>query len=192
MYAMQYSLTLPADYDMQIIRERVATHGHRLDDFPGLGFKAYCIRERGQYGSSVNQYAPFYVWDAIEGMNRFLWGGGGFSNIIDSFGRPPVETWTGIACQAGPSRATRPRMATRHTEALPPDSDPRDVVERELARLLETATLPGVHTAVLALDPMRWELLRFMLWEHDAPAKAGCRYEVLHLSAPGLAALRRG
>ena len=35
MHAMQYEITLPADYDMEIIRKRVATKGHLLDDFPG-------------------------------------------------------------------------------------------------------------------------------------------------------------
>ncbi|MCW2914583.1 MAG: hypothetical protein JWN52_2651 [Actinomycetia bacterium] len=37
MHAMQYEITLPADYDMKIIRHRVATKGHLLDAFPGLG-----------------------------------------------------------------------------------------------------------------------------------------------------------
>ena len=31
------------------------------------------IRERGTDGSPVNQYAPFYLWDAVDGMGRFLW-----------------------------------------------------------------------------------------------------------------------
>jgi hypothetical protein len=61
MHAMQYEITLPADYDMEIIRERVATRGAALDDFAGLGLKAYLIRERGVDGSPVNQYAPFYL-----------------------------------------------------------------------------------------------------------------------------------
>lgn len=29
---MNYRITLPADYDMQIIRDRVATRGHLLDE----------------------------------------------------------------------------------------------------------------------------------------------------------------
>ena len=74
MYAMQYEITLPSDYDMNIIRHRVATKGHLLDMFPGLGLKAYLIRECGVDGSLVNQYAPFYLWASIAGMNRFLWG----------------------------------------------------------------------------------------------------------------------
>lgn len=78
MYAMQYEITLPADYDMEIVRRRVETRGRALDEFPGLGLKAYLIRERGVRDSPVNEYAPFYLWHAVSGMNRFLWGGGGF------------------------------------------------------------------------------------------------------------------
>jgi hypothetical protein len=70
MYAMRYAITLPSDYDMNIIRHRVATRGHLLDTFHGLGLKAYFIRERGVDGSPVNQYAPFYLWASIAGMNN--------------------------------------------------------------------------------------------------------------------------
>jgi hypothetical protein len=51
MYASQYELTLPADYDMGVIRDRVARGGRLLDDRAGLGLKAYLIRERGVNGS---------------------------------------------------------------------------------------------------------------------------------------------
>jgi hypothetical protein len=39
MLAKQYSIALPADYDMGIVRERVATRGSALDALPHLGFK---------------------------------------------------------------------------------------------------------------------------------------------------------
>lgn len=54
MHAMQYEITLPADYDMDVIRHRVATRGHLLDDFPGLGIKAYLMRERGEDSPSTS------------------------------------------------------------------------------------------------------------------------------------------
>ncbi len=72
MQAMQYEITLPADYDMAIIRDRVARKGALTDDFDGLGLKVYGIRELGVDGSPVNQYAPFYLWASLDGMNRFL------------------------------------------------------------------------------------------------------------------------
>jgi hypothetical protein len=92
-YAKQYEITLPADYDMQIIRKRVADGGRVLDDRAGLGLKAYVIRERGIDGSPVNQYAPFYLWNDTGEMARFLVGGGGFQNIVRDFGRPAARHW---------------------------------------------------------------------------------------------------
>lgn len=35
MHATQYELTLPADYDMGIVRARVSRVGHLLDDWEG-------------------------------------------------------------------------------------------------------------------------------------------------------------
>lgn len=101
MYAMQYEITLPADYDMGIIRDRVATRGHALDDRGGLGLKTYLIRERGVAGSPVNQYAPFYLWHDVGAMKDFLMGGGGFQGIVRDFGRPPVRHWAGIMLRDG-------------------------------------------------------------------------------------------
>ncbi|MGW4566034.1 DUF4865 family protein, partial [Streptomyces sp. NPDC004561] len=43
MHALQYELTLPADYDMDIVRTRVARVGHLLDDWDGLGLKAWVL-----------------------------------------------------------------------------------------------------------------------------------------------------
>jgi hypothetical protein len=189
MYAMQYEITLPADYDMTIIRHRVATRGAALDNFPGLGIKAYGIRERGINGSPVNQYAPFYLWADTEGMSRFLWGGGGFGGIIDSFGRPTVRHWTGVTFQPGPAQATTPRAATRHTAAIPTEADPADAVARAVAELTQRATTPGVHSTALALDPHHWHMVHFTLWENPTPNDSGKHYQVLHLSNPHMDAL---
>jgi Domain of unknown function (DUF4865) len=122
MQAMQYEITLPADYDMAIVRQRVATKGAMTDDFEGLGLKAYGIRERGVDGSPVNQYAPFYLWASVEGMNRFLWGAG-FGGLSRDFGRPIVRQWTGLAFERGPASEAAPGFATRRIESIGPDSD---------------------------------------------------------------------
>jgi hypothetical protein len=191
MHAMQYEITLPADYDMGIIRERVATRGHALDDFPGLGLKAYLIRERGVRASPVNQYAPFYLWESPAGMNRFLWGGGGFQGIVTDFGRPAVRHWTGTALEHGPDHGAVPQVATRRTEPFPAEEDPAVTVERALAAL--RGGTPGVHSTALAVDPRSWELVHFTLWTREpAPETPGVRYEVLHLSTPGLDAIGTG
>lgn len=153
---MQYELTLPADYDMSIIRRRVATRGHRTDDFPGLGLKAYLIRERAN-GSPVNQYAPFYLWHDTGGMSRFLVGGGGFHGTVDDFGRPPVRHWTGIAMERGPGEV--PRSATREITAMPdagaqPGLDLRDGraddADRDPLRLRRLDRARGGHGDLLS------------------------------------------
>ncbi|MET7900783.1 DUF4865 family protein [Streptomyces sp. NPDC005355] len=192
MHAMQYRITLPADYDMKIIRHRVETKGPLLDDFPGLGLKAYGIRERGVDGSPVNSYAPFYLWTAPEAMNRFLWGAG-FQGIVRDFGRPAVEHWQGLAFARGPAATAVPRAATRRTVAVPDSDDPATAVDGALAQLRERAGAEGVYATALAIDPRGWELVHFTLWEDVAPtAEPGDRYQVLHLSAPGLATLPEG
>jgi hypothetical protein len=200
-YAKQYEITLPADYDMQIIRKRVADGGRVLDDRAGLGLKAYVIRERGIDGSPVNQYAPFYLWNDTGEMARFLVGGGGFQNIVRDFGRPAARHWTGIACHAGPARAAFPRAASRRLTPIPADSDPdgtglglATLIEREVEELRLVARREDVHTVALAVDPHHWQLMRFVLWKDTvAPDEAATeRYEVLHLSAPDLAGLPEG
>ncbi|MEU6119854.1 DUF4865 family protein [Streptomyces sp. NPDC047117] len=205
MYAAQYGITLPADYDMGVIRERVAASGHLLDDRAGLALKAYLVRERGVYGSPVNQYAPFYLWQDTGAMGRFLLGGGGFQNIVRDFGRPAVRHWTGAAVVAGPARGTPPRTASRRLTPIPADLGPDPdglalgrLLEAETEALRELARHPAVHTAALAVDPHHWTLLRFVLRTDAAPeADDGSgdsteRYEVLHLSAPQLSALPAG
>ncbi|MFJ6620609.1 DUF4865 family protein [Kitasatospora sp. NPDC091335] len=194
MHAMQYEITLPADYDMGVIRRRVAEKGHLLDAFPGLGLKAYLVRERGRQGSPVNQYAPFYLWRTAEGMNGFLWGPG-FRGLSADFGRPAVRHWLGAGLAHGASAAERgvagpPTSATRETVRLPESADPAEAVERALAEL---PAHPALHTAAVAVDPSRWELLRFALWHGPAPEDApGVRYQVLHLSSPDLDRLPAG
>ncbi|MFI9202003.1 DUF4865 family protein [Streptomyces sp. NPDC053048] len=195
MYAMQYEITLPADYDMNVIRHRVATRGHALDDRAGLGLKAYVIRERGVDGSPVNQYAPFYLWDGIGAMSHFLVGGGGFQGIIGDFGRPVVQHWTGIACEPGPARGAAPRAASRRLTPVPAGADPAALVAEALGELRESARSSQVHTAALAFDPRHWQLLRFTLWADAVPAAEDPdaeRYEVLHLSTPHLGDIPAG
>jgi hypothetical protein len=48
MIAMQYSFTLPADYDMAIIDRRIAQKSGFTDNFPKLLFKAYLTARRGE------------------------------------------------------------------------------------------------------------------------------------------------
>ncbi|PDY23874.1 DUF4865 domain-containing protein [Bacillus cereus] len=85
MIGMQYKVILPKDYDMGIIKKRVQDNGHKTDSFPGLNFKAYLITEAEKDESSYNSYAPLYIWDNYQGMNKFIFDGF-YDNILKSFG----------------------------------------------------------------------------------------------------------
>lgn len=175
MDAMQYELTLPTDYDMGIIRDRVRRGGHALDDRAGLALKAYLVRTAGVAGSPVNQYAPFYLWHTPAAMTQFLIGGGGFHNIVRDFGRPPVHHWTVAAALTGPARTRPPLSASRTIAPLAWGEDLPELVEH-----------PDLHTAAVAFDPYRWQLMRFALWTTPTPPDPDAteHYEVLHVSTP--------
>lgn len=184
MHAMQYEITLPADYDMAIVRDRVRSKGHLLDDFAGLGLKAYLMRSRGRDGSLVNQYSPFYLWADTAGMARFLWGGGGFGALAASFGRPTVQSWAGIGVRRGPRFASRPAAASKSVLTLPPDVDPQRYAAQAEAAMMERAAQPGVCLAACAIDPGRWQVIQFTLWDGGTPETDEVVYEVLHLCRP--------
>ncbi|MFC8431248.1 DUF4865 family protein [Streptomyces sp. NPDC057253] len=191
MHAMQYELTLPADYDMAVIRGRVARVGHLLDDWEGLGCKAYLMRERGVNGSPVNQYAPFYLWNTMEGMNRFLWGGG-FQRLSDDFGRPSVRQWTGLSYEEGGAAGSPARSAVRLRQAVPEGAELAEVMAEAAREPERLAGEDGAVFAAVAVDTARWELVHFSLWAHEPSKAEGEVFEVLHVSAPGRERLPRG
>jgi len=191
MHAMQYELTLPADYDMGIVRGRVARIGHLLDDWEGLGFKTYLLRERGVNGSPVNQYAPFYLWNTMEGMNAFLWGGA-FQGLSDDFGRPSVRQWSGLAHEEGGAAGAPARFAVRRRQLVPDGVQLAEVMAEAVAEVARLAGEDGAVLSAAAVDTSRWEVVHFSLWEQDTPKADGDVFEVLHMSAPGRDRLPRG
>ena len=181
MQLMQYTITLPADYDMDIIRRRVTAKGELTDHFPGLAFKTYLVRERGQHSSTLNQYAPFYLWQTDEGLARFVWGGGGFQGIIDSFGRPPIQHWTLVSPPGTAFHTMTPQWATRTTRLLPLEAD----LTAELERVQQKEPDTGQRLAQLSgVNIEKWELCTFTLWAERPESYAGDLYQVLHFSAP--------
>ncbi|WP_432451904.1 MULTISPECIES: DUF4865 family protein [unclassified Agarivorans] len=94
MIAMQYRIILPADYNMVNIQTRIKEKAHLLDGYPGLVFKAYLysIKDSPDYFSTVNSYAPFYLWKDTSAMASFL-RSPGFAALSEQFGRPSVKSW---------------------------------------------------------------------------------------------------
>ncbi|HEU4670099.1 MAG TPA: DUF4865 family protein [Dyella sp.] len=163
MPAMQYEITLPADYDMAVIRRRIAEKGHLLDGFPGLGFKAllYASGDDTVLPGGTNRYAPFYLWRDGEGMNAFL-GGAGFAALARDFGRPAVQTWSvwQASLQGDLSAAV---CASREIVPIPEDAWMEGWRERETAAA-DAAVSEGALAAVTAFEPAGWTLVRLRLW----------------------------
>jgi Domain of unknown function (DUF4865) len=183
-YAMHYPITLPADYDMEIIRTRITTRGPLLDHLDGLGLKAYLVRTRRATDMS-NQYAPFYLWTDVDAMRHFLVGGGGFQGIVTDFGRPTVFNWTGIDFRLGCDAHAEPTRAVVHRCLLDPDDTPTRGVESAMAEAANFVEEPTLHSVAVALNADRWETVVFSLW--TAPRSTDCpgqSFDVLHLSKP--------
>jgi hypothetical protein len=184
MIAIQYSLVLPADYDMGIIERRIADRGHLTDGFPGLAFKAYLhARKKGQPRVSDNLYAPFYLWHTVDGMNDFLCGPG-FHRLIESFGRPVVGTWAVWHAAQSPT-LSQARYAIRETLPIAPHADLAALRRDESTRSQERLSAPNVLATVVGFEPTTWSVVRFELLRNmpsDTPDGRQQIYEVGHVS----------
>jgi hypothetical protein len=193
MIVMQYVIALPSDYDMGIIRERVATRGPSFDTLPGLGLKAFLIREKGRFGARGNQYAPVYCWPTVEPMWGFI-AGAGFEGITESFGRPSIDTWLGLAFARDAKGADLAAMQSvvRVEEPVTPGTNLRALREHELAESRRVVDqTPGLIARATGLNPHTWTLVRFEYWarpQAELPDDAHS-YEVLHVSAPEVRSL---
>jgi len=187
MLAMQYSFTLPADYDMEIIRQRIDLYGHLMDDFPDLNFKAYLWSDSATATSVTpeNLYAPFYVWRNSEGLNQFL-AGPGFRALTQAFGWPTVRIWP-IWEVVGPARVREARYATRSITRIPSYSALDTLRGKSSQQARDDIACHGALASLVAFDPSEWNLLRLQLWSDMPPESTATsqRYQVGHVSAPG-------
>jgi hypothetical protein len=183
MIAMQYSFTLPADYDMAIVRRRIDEKGPSLDHFDGLRLKAYLHAARGDH-SAENLYAPFYVWRDSEAMQRFL-GSAGFRALTQAFGWPSIRCWQ-VWDAYLPPHARQARVASREIRPIGPytpldelRNGTRDALQRDIER--------GALAAVTAFEPTSWTWVSLRLFDETPPftvADARQWYRVGHVSQP--------
>jgi hypothetical protein len=185
MIAMQYSFSLPADYDMAIIDRRIRDKGPMLDNFPDLKFKAYLSARRGRNGSRENLYAPFYVWENGVGLTNFLCGDG-FQAVTQSFGWPKVATW--IVWNARISGdVPQARYATCELLATAPYSPLAGIRQEESEAVMDDVARGGALASVSAFEPTSWTRVRFRLWRDMPRATTGGTtqvYDVGHVSLP--------
>ncbi|MFT4183959.1 MAG: DUF4865 family protein [Rhizobium sp.] len=185
MIAMQYSFTLPADYDMAIIDRRIREKGPLLDNLPGLKFKAYLSarKDDAQTGSRENLYAPFYVWNSEEGLSDFACGPA-FAGLTEGFGWPRINTW--IVWHAGISRDIRQaRFAVREVIQLEPHAPLGELRQRESGNAAGEVARGAALASVTAFEPTSWTQVRFrLLAEQPRPQPDLQIYDVGHLSIP--------
>lgn len=187
MLAKQYSQRLPADYDMNIICQRATERGALWDDTEGLVFKAFVTQTRGQHGAVGNLYASVYLWLDVQAATDFILGER-FDSVINSFGRPSIETWLPIDARKGLAK----QALTLYREDLPfaDTADRRALVAAEVERNQGIAQRADTVAVVTAIDVASWTLVRLTLSSAVPDSgHAGAAYEVLHLARPGLESL---
>lgn len=183
MILARYRHRLPADYDLSLIRARIAARGPTWDAAPGLIFKAFTLEDRSR-GASENAYSSFYLWrDA--GAAAAFFAGSGFAAVLQAFGRPRTDLWLPFAIQTGPSAQARSLAITHRT--LPPEADLGTERREDAAWGASLRAEPDVLAVLCGLDPTSWRVTRFVLRAGEPAAGDG---EILHLASPGLADLR--
>ncbi|ANM12212.1 MULTISPECIES: DUF4865 family protein [unclassified Rhizobium] len=181
MIAMQYSFTLPADYDMSIVDRRIRDKGPLLDGFPNLGFKAYLSARKGEFGSRDNLYAPFYLWQRPEGASDFLCGPG-FAALTGAFGWPQVKTWIIWQAEISPDIAAA-RFATREILQIEPYAPLAEIRRAESAETEADVATGGALASICGFEPTTWTRVRFSLWRAIPECGAHMQaYRLGHLS----------
>ncbi|EIC83811.1 DUF4865 family protein [Serratia sp. M24T3] len=178
MLAMQYSFTLPADYDMTIIERRIADNGHLLDGYPGLIFKTYlyAIQNDGLTANDENLYAPFYLWQDAASLNSFLLSPG-FAAVSRAFGRPEVKIYPVLSAALSPD-IRQAKFACRKIEPIRPYSS--------LSSLGEPVKIGEELARLVAWDPQNWQLIGLSLWKTlpQEVASTSQNYQIGHISLP--------
>ncbi len=190
MLAMQYSFTLPSDYDMSVIERRVSEKGHALDHHAPLIFKAYlaAIAKDPVTASRENLYAPFYLWHDNDGMQGFL-SSQGFAGLVASFGWPSIRTWPAVMAFERREDLSAATFATREFLPIVAYTDLAQLAAQESAAARQAMSDSNGLLALAAFEPTTWSMVRFRLWRdaNDLIRSPSMQaYNVLHVSHPAL------
>jgi len=172
MIAMQYRFTLPADYDMSIIKRRIRENGAQLDNYPGLVFKTYLYARRDTTlpEGEENRYAPLYVWRDGTAMTRFLQSEG-FTKLTHDFGWPVIDCWTVLS---SPELAAIDgcKFAALSTRSIAPHAN------------LSTVLQPAAADELLAWDCSRWRLLQVRFSSRPGDLRVSENYRIGYIAGP--------
>ncbi|HHV30343.1 DUF4865 family protein [Acetivibrio mesophilus] len=177
MIASQYKITLPGNYDMDIIRKRVKDNGYKTDGFYGLKFKLYLITEKGINNSLQNSYSPLYLWKDCEGLNKFLFEGF-YDNIITSFG------WQNVNIGVPLIDTTRQRFQDANfLFEVVGEIEPKESLNN-FKNSIKDAILKIDAEYVVIYNPDKWKYQVFYFVDDLEKVKTekGVIYTILHIS----------
>ena len=157
MIAMQYTIRLAGDYDLQLVRERVVRRKPLFDGLDGLLHKAYLFSENQMV------YAPFYVWENDEAGRAYLTSDL-FRDLVDTFGRPRVRTWNVIAFGGKLDEDHWPSVGVKELDVIPAEQSLAELTAVETERHNRALATKGLCFHVTGLDSDRWELMRYSAW----------------------------
>lgn len=175
MIGMQYKITLPADFDIKQIVARVRDNGYKTDGFEGLLFKCYLIKEKG-FNSFENMYAPLYVWETSDAMNKFMFEGY-YDNIIRSFGWQRVNIGIPILTELSENFKTS-EYVVEETKDIVPLSSLNGYTDSLIHSTAEDSNYLG---RVCIYNPDKWKYSTFYFYK-NCPAVKNEIYKILHIS----------
>lgn len=178
MIAIQYKITLPSDYDMRIIRERVQINGYKTDGFEDLKTKLYLITEIGNNKCIQNSYCPLYLWKNNNGLNKFLFNGY-YDNIIKSFGWQHVKVGIPLI-----DTTTDKIKESKYVFEISKTVQPQGSLNNFTDKILNEIPMLDDTEYAIIYNPDKWEYNVFYFSE-DADKFTelnGVMYTVLHVS----------
>jgi len=179
MLAMQYSVRLPQEYDLEKVYARVANRGPKFKGHPGLKHKFYL------YDDEEHIYAPLYIWEDSGAAREFLMNDL-FSDVVQDFGRPRVRSWQILEFDYGPSNLESVSMI-KEMDKVCDTKKLGDMRSREQALHAEMLKQDHLFANMVLLDPDRWEVARCSLWsrkDHGYIPKADCVFDYDVVSDP--------
>ncbi|MFK4376620.1 hypothetical protein ABH948_002016 [Bacillus sp. RC218] len=181
MIGMQYKVILPKDYDMEIIKKRVKDNGFKTDGFQELNFKAYLITETGKDGDFYNCYAPLYMWNGHEGMNKFIFEGY-YDNILQSFGWQQINIGVPLVVNLS-NDFRKSRYAVEYAGSI---SQSKSLIGTQLNKVNENVqNIEKCLGNVIVYNPDKWGYSQFSFYKEKPEIDVMddvTIYEILHIS----------
>ncbi|MEH7885375.1 DUF4865 family protein [Bacillus sp. JJ1609] len=178
MIATQYKITLPSDYDMGIIRERVRNNGHKTDGFDDLKFKLYLITEKGINNNMQNSYCPLYLWKGSNGLNKFLFNGY-YDNILNSFGWQKVNIGVPLI-----DTTTSSIKENKYLFQIKGEIKPQESLNNLKDKIAESIPTIANTEYIVIYNPDKWKYEAFYFINDIDQVKEinGVIYQILHVS----------